>query len=122
MGWPIAERAVRPFGVVEAPPMFDQGLSFMQRVEGLAVQAFVPQLGIVALVIDVLLEGARCDEQSADLQPVEPGPDSLSDELGAIVGANMFRRSSPKERQRRTKLGKAKVARIDVTSVISGWC
>jgi len=75
---------VRPFGVVEAPPVFDQHLGFPQRVEDLAVQALVPQLAVEALIVAVFPRGPRGDEQGSDPQPVEPGPDGERDLSPAI--------------------------------------
>ena len=79
---------MRPFGVVKASPLFDQHLGFTQCVEDLAVQALVPELAVEALVVAVLPGRAWGDEQGANVQPVEPGPDRQCKQLGAIGGVS----------------------------------
>lgn len=54
-GWrDVAERAVRPDGIVVPTPVFDQDLRLLQRVEDLAVEQFIAQLAVEALAVTVL--------------------------------------------------------------------
>ena len=53
-GGPIAERAVRPDGVVVFAPALDQDLRLQQRVEDFAVEQLVAQLAVEALAVAVL--------------------------------------------------------------------
>jgi hypothetical protein len=58
--------------VVLTPPLFDQDLCLLERVEELAVQEFVAQLAVEGFDGAVLPTAARFDEQGGD-------------ELGAVV-------------------------------------
>ena len=44
--WSIAKRTVWPFLVVMLPPLFDQNLGLLQRIEDLAVEQLVSQLAV----------------------------------------------------------------------------
>ena len=48
-GWSVAKRRVRADRVVVVPPAFDDDLGFLERVEDLAVEQLVAQLGVEAL-------------------------------------------------------------------------
>ena len=52
--------------VVLTPPLFDQDLCLLERVEGLAVQEFVAQLAVERFDVVVLSRRARFDEQGGD--------------------------------------------------------
>ena len=51
---PVSERAVGPDRVVLPSPPFCQYLRLFESVENLAVEQFIPQLPVEALVIAVL--------------------------------------------------------------------
>jgi hypothetical protein len=59
----VAERAVRPDGVVVAPPSLDQHLGSLERVEDPAAQQLVSRLAVEALVVAVLPRAAALGEQ-----------------------------------------------------------
>ena len=50
----VAQRTVRPDGVVVAPPLLDQHFCLPQCVEDLAIEQLVPELAVKALVVAVL--------------------------------------------------------------------
>ena len=52
--------------VVLTPPLFDQDLCLLERVEGLAVQEFVAQLAVERFDVAVLPGRAWFDEQGRD--------------------------------------------------------
>lgn len=84
---------MRPDGVVVSSPVLDQYVRFPQRREDLAVQKLVPELRVEALAIAVLPWASRFDAERLDAVPAEPFPHIDRDELGAVVGANVLRRS-----------------------------
>lgn len=43
-----------PLGVVVTTPLFDDGLGFLEGVEYLSIERFVPEAGVEALHISVL--------------------------------------------------------------------
>jgi hypothetical protein len=51
----IPQRTVRPDCIVVAAPSFDQDLCRPEREEDLVVQRFIPELGVEALPVTVLL-------------------------------------------------------------------
>src|SRR5215218_9442783 len=57
-GRPEAERGVRAYAVVVAPPAFDNHLGLPKRVEDLALQQFVAQAGVERLHVPVLPRAA----------------------------------------------------------------
>ena len=59
-------------GVEVTPPRLDQDLGLGQAEEGLAVQQFIPELGVEALIEAVLLGLARRDVMPADAGVVGP--------------------------------------------------
>ena len=64
--------------------------------ENMPVQTLGPQLSVEALDERVLPRASRCDEDRlAPLGP-QPGPHRLGDELGAVVAADVLRRSPPR--------------------------
>lgn len=84
---------MRTFGVVEASPLFDQHLRFCQRVEDLAVQAFISEFSIEAFTIAVFPRTSRLDVERLHIQFAKPIPYGLSDKLWSIVRTNVLRRS-----------------------------
>jgi hypothetical protein len=60
--WFVAQRVVRPDGVVVLTPAFDQHLGFVQRGEVLAVERLVTQLSMEALIVANLPGTSRFDE------------------------------------------------------------
>src|SRR5690349_4171228 len=75
--WPIPERAVRPRGVVVAPPPLDQHLGFLQRMEDLPLQQFVAELAVEGFIVAVLPWAAALDEQRPHADPLQPGAHHL---------------------------------------------
>src|SRR5690606_10152038 len=57
----IAQRAMRAYPIVMAAPAFDNDPGFVERVEDLAVEQFVPESGIEAFDVAVLPGAARRD-------------------------------------------------------------
>ena len=88
---------MRAFGVVEASPLLNEHLRFLQRVEDLAVQALIPQFSIETFAIAVLPGRPGLDVERLDVQLSEPIAHGLSDELRPIVRTNMLRRSMTDE-------------------------
>src|SRR5271167_3320809 len=52
--WSVAQRRMRPYRVVVHSPLFDHHLGLLQRIEDLALQAFISQLAVEALTVPVL--------------------------------------------------------------------
>jgi hypothetical protein len=69
----IAERAVRPHGVVVNAPSFDQRGRVSQIQEPVLVQTLVTKLPVEALDERVLDRPARFDELQANAALVRPG-------------------------------------------------
>ena len=89
---PIVQRAVWPDRVVVLPPALDQHLSFLQRIEDLPVQKFVPQLAVERFIEAVLPRAAGLDEHRLHADPTEPVAHDLRHKLRPVVGADMLRR------------------------------
>ena len=77
-------------GIVVTTPRFNDHLCFEQSVEHFALQQFVAQFAIEALVIAVLPGTARLDIERLNANAAEPTPNRPSRELAAIVRANMI--------------------------------
>ena len=56
-----------------------------------AVEQLVPELGVEALAIAVLLWASRLDVGRAGADRVDPFPNRLGDELRTIVGPDVIR-------------------------------
>ena len=84
---------MRSDGIVVASPVLDQHLRLSQRREDLAVEKLVPQLRVQALAVAVLPWTSRFDVERLDADPTEPVSHVDRDELRAVVGANVLRRS-----------------------------
>ena len=87
---PVADRGMRPDGVVVTTPALDDDLRFAQRVEDLAIEQLVAQPGIEALDEAVLPRAARCDVGGLCADGGDPLLHRLGDELRAIVGADVL--------------------------------
>ena len=96
-GWSVPRRAVRPKRVVLFSPPFDQGLRFPQRVEDLSLEQLVSQLSVERLDVTVLPGASRLDEESFDVQSLEPIANGFSCEFRSVVGADVLRSPSPGE-------------------------
>ena len=78
-----------PEGIVLLPPSLDKHLGLRQRVEQLPVQELVPEFPVQRLHISVLPGAAWLDKESSHIQTLEPVPDQLRRELGAVVAADV---------------------------------
>jgi hypothetical protein len=79
------EAAVRPDGVVVAPPALDQLAGVREAEEPLLVEALVPQPAVEALHVRVLHRLAGADELEADAAALRPGQEGAARELRAVV-------------------------------------
>jgi len=68
-GWPIPQGTVGPDRIVFLPPALYQDLGLLQGVEDLAVEQFIPQLAIEALVVPVLPGTAWFNVERLDPNP-----------------------------------------------------
>ena len=93
VGSQVAYAAVGPLLVVEADPVGDDDPSFGERIELLAVEALVTEAGVKGFDVAVLPGRAGVDVKRADASVGQAVPDSTGDKLGAVVGADMLRRS-----------------------------
>ena len=67
---------------------FQQHSDFLDRGEGFAVQQFVAQLAVEALLDPILPRAARIDVMGRGAAGLEPRLNLGSDELGAVVAAD----------------------------------
>ncbi len=74
-----------PDGVVVAPPRLDQNLGLGEAVEDLAVEQFVAQRAVEALVVAVLPGRARGDVKRLHTDLPQPVLDGGGDELASIA-------------------------------------
>ena len=93
VGSQVAYSAVGPLLVVEADPVGDDDASFGERIELLAVEALVTEAGVKGFDVTVLPGRAGVDVERADAAVGQAVPDGTGDKLGAVVGADMLRRS-----------------------------
>ena len=93
--WPVAERTVRPDGVVVIAPFLDQHLRLRQIVEDFPIQQLVPELAIEALIVAVLPWRAGLDLERVHADTRQPVPHRLCSELAAIIRNDVVRRSMP---------------------------
>jgi hypothetical protein len=80
--------------VVVLTPILDHDLCLIERVEDFAVEQFVSQLSVEALAVAVLPGASRFDVGGLGADRGDPVPNSLSDELGPIVGSDMNRNAA----------------------------
>jgi len=85
---------VRSDRVVLIAPLLDDDLRFLQAVEDLLVEAFVPQFSVEGFAITVLPWAAGLDVESFGPKSGEPTADHLGCHLRAIVGTNVLGDSS----------------------------
>src|SRR5438067_7223456 len=86
----IADRGMRPQGLVVTTPAFDDDLRFPQRVEDLAIEQLVAQPGIETLDEPILPRTARRDVGGL----CSDGADTFlhrlnNNEFRAIIGTDM---------------------------------
>ena len=80
---------MRPDGIIVTTPALDDDPGFLECVEDLAVEQFVPKLGVEALDVAVLPGRPRRDVGRLRTNGRDPCLDGLGDELGAIIRPNM---------------------------------
>ena len=66
-------------------PVLNDDLRFLQCVEDLAVEQFVSQFAVEAFAVTVLPRTARFNVSGLCSNGGDPIPQSLGDELGAVV-------------------------------------
>ena len=76
---------MRPTGVVEAPPAFDDDASLSERVEDLTIEQFVTEAGIEALDVSILPRASRLDVCGPGTDGGDPVLNRLRNELRAVV-------------------------------------
>ena len=89
---------MRSDGVVVSPTLLDDDLNLAERVEDLAIEKFIPEAGIDAFAVSILLGRARFDEGCLGANSCNPVPDLLSNELRAVAPAE-GRLGEPPRRQ-----------------------
>src|SRR5271156_7170858 len=89
--WSVAQRRMRPYRVVVHSPLFDHHLGLLQRIEDLALQAFILQLAVEALTVSVLPRTAGLDVQRLRSHRRQPLPQSFGNKLGPVVRPEVFR-------------------------------
>ena len=80
--------------VVVAAPGFHDGLGLGAREEPLHAQALVAELAVEALADAILPRLARVDQRGLDALVDDPLRQRAGDELGAVVGAQVARRTT----------------------------
>src|SRR5271169_4314989 len=83
--WPVSQRGMRPYRVVLHSPLFDHHLGLLQRIEDLALQAFISQLAVEALTVPVLPGTAGLDVQRLRAHRRQPLPQSFGNKLWPVV-------------------------------------
>jgi hypothetical protein len=76
---------VRSDGIVVSSPGLDEHLCFTQRREDLAVEQFVPELGVQALAVAVLPGTAGFDVERFDNDFAQPVANADGHELRPVV-------------------------------------
>ena len=84
MRQPVAERG-RALFVVLGEPGFRRLSGASNGLEEPPVQRAIAKCRVEALVVTVLPRASRLDETGSDAPLVDPVPDLLRDELGAVV-------------------------------------
>ena len=92
---PVAQRRVRPLRVVFHAPPLRQNLCLLQRVKDLAVQELIAQLAVEALTVPVFPWASSLDVQHPGADFPQPFPQLVSDELRAVIGADVLRDPAP---------------------------
>src|SRR5271165_5212758 len=83
--WSVSQRRMWPYRVVVHSPLLDHHLGLLQRIEDLALQAFISQLAVEALTVPVLPGTAGLDVQHLRAHGRQPLPQSFRNKLGPIV-------------------------------------
>ena len=76
---------MRPPGIVLNPPLFNDDLGFAQRIEDLAVQAFIAQLAIETFAVAILPGAARFDVERRRADSAQPVTQFIGDKFRSIV-------------------------------------
>jgi len=90
VGREVAHPAVGTLLVVDGDPVGDDDAGLGERVELLAVEALIPEAGVVALDDPVLPGRAGVDGERADATVGQAVADDSSDKLGPVVGADVL--------------------------------
>ena len=90
VGREVAHPAVGTLLVVDGDPVGDDDAGLGERVELLAVEALIPEAGVVALDDPVLPGRAGVDGDGLDAVGSHELLDGLGDELRAIVGPDVL--------------------------------
>ena len=90
VGREVAHPAVGTLLVVDGDPVGDDDAGLGERVELLAVEALIPEAGVVALDDPVLPGAAWFDGDGLDAVGGHELLDGLGDELGAVVGPDVL--------------------------------
>ena len=93
VGGQVAHASMGSLLVVEADPVGDDDAGFGERVELLAVETLVTEAGVKGLDVTVLPRRAGVDVERPDAAVDQAFSDGKDDKLGAVVGADMLRRS-----------------------------
>ena len=80
---------MRSDAVVVRPPLLDHDAGFLEGVEHLAVEEFVPQLRCEAFALPVLPRTARLAVGGLGADRRDPVLDGFGDELRAVVRTDM---------------------------------
>ena len=78
--------------VVVLPPLFDQDLGLLQRIEDLPVQEFISQLSVEGFHVTILPGTPGLDIERLDAKPREPLANRIRSEFGTVVGTDLRRR------------------------------
>lgn len=84
----MADRRVRPDGVVLNPPSLDLGSCVLQAQKPRGIEAFLPEAAVEGLDIGIVRGFAGPREVQDDALGVSPEIKVPADELGAIVEAH----------------------------------
>jgi len=87
----LLARSREGLGVVVLPPVFDDDLSFFERIKYLTVEQLVAHSSVEAFAISVLPRAAWLNECGLCSDSSNPVSDGLCDELRAIVRTNIGR-------------------------------
>lgn len=82
---------MRPFGIVAVTPILADGADFGEGREHPGIEHFLAEASIEALDVGVLIRFAGCDEGEVNAVRFTPRTERFSDELRAIVGAQLPR-------------------------------
>jgi hypothetical protein len=89
----VAQGAMRPALIILDSPLFDNDAGFQQRAKDFPIQTFIAQLVMEALDEGLLPRRPWLDVDGFDVVIGHPISDSVSDELRAVVAAQMFGQS-----------------------------